>query len=98
MRNEKKIERKARPPLFGEGVTSFDQLRHLPTDIISALLDLYGLYRGLIGYLCSSSLFMGPTGFDSKEVGVVSMSGVGKIIRDQIFQILLGESNFALAA
>ena len=41
---------------------------------------------------------MGPTGFDSKEVGVVSMSGVGKIIRDQIFQILLGESNFALAA
>ena len=85
-------------PAFGARVTPFEQLRDLPTDIISALLDLYGLYRGLIGYLCSSSLFMGPTGFDSKEVGVVSMSGVGKIIRDQIFQILLGESNFALAA
>ncbi|MFT7153244.1 MAG: hypothetical protein ACI9Z7_000295 [Alteromonas macleodii] len=41
---------------------------------------------------------MGPTGFDSDKVGVVSMSGVGMIIRNQVFQILLGESNFALAA
>jgi len=41
---------------------------------------------------------MGPTGFDSDKVGVVSMSGVGKTIRDQIFQTILGESNFALAA
>jgi hypothetical protein len=41
---------------------------------------------------------MGPTGFDSSKVGEVSMSGVGKIIRNQIFQIILGESNFALAA
>jgi len=41
---------------------------------------------------------MGPTGFDSNKVGVVSMSGVGMIIRNQVFQILLGESNFALAA
>lgn len=44
------------------------------------------------------SLFMGPTGFDSSKVGEVSMSGVGMTIRDQTFQILLGESNFALAA
>jgi len=42
--------------------------------------------------------FMGPTGIDSSKVGVVSMSGVGMIIRNQMFQILQGESNFALAA
>lgn len=41
---------------------------------------------------------MGPTGFDSNKVGVVSMSGVGMIIRNQVFQLLLGENNFALAA
>jgi len=41
---------------------------------------------------------MGPTGIDSSKVGVVSMSGVGMIIRNQMFQILQGESNFALAA
>lgn len=41
---------------------------------------------------------MGPTGFDSNKVGEVSMSGVGKTIRKQIFQTIIGENNFALAA
>ena len=31
------------------------------------------------------SLSMGPTGFDSSKVGEVSMSGVGKTIRNQSF-------------
>jgi hypothetical protein len=31
------------------------------------------------------SLFLGPTGFDSSKVGEVSMSGVGKTIREQSF-------------
>jgi hypothetical protein len=42
--------------------------------------------------------FMGPTGFDSDTFGEVSMSGVGKIIRDQTFQTTTGEEHFALAA
>jgi|GEM_PF-1296250 len=45
-----------------------------------------------------SSLFLGPTGFDSSKVGVVSMSGVGMITRNQTFRTTIGESNFALAA
>jgi len=42
--------------------------------------------------------FMGPTGFDSNTFGEVSMSGVGKIIRNQTFQTTTGEEHFAMAA
>ncbi len=48
--------------------------------------------------LCHVLLFMGPTGFDSSMVGEVSMPGVGKIIRNQVFQTTTGEEHFALAA
>jgi hypothetical protein len=41
---------------------------------------------------------MGPTGFDSSMVGEVSMPGVGKIIRNQVFQTTTGEEHFAMAA
>ena len=55
-------------------------------------------YSGLHFVSFARSFFMGPTGFDSSKVGEVSMSGVGMIIRNQMFQLLQGESNFALAA
>ena len=50
------------------------------------------------GVSLSGSLFPGPTGFDSGQVCVVSMSGDVEYIRENTLQLLLGENNFALAA